>query len=120
MGLMIREDHPLFENFPTEAHTDRQWWPMASQRAMIVPKEVRPIVTQLDSYATMRPMAMLFECRCGGGRLMVSSMGLHNLPYPEARALQRAIYAYMDSDRFLPEGELDAETVRSLVRPAAN
>ena len=120
MGLMIREDHPLFENFPTEAHTDRQWWPMASQRAMIVPKEVRPIVTQLDSYATMRPMAMLFECRCGGGRLMVSSMGLHNLPYPEARALQGAIYAYIASDRFLPEGELDAETVRSLVRPAAN
>ncbi len=118
MGLMIRRDHPLFAAFPTGDHTDWQWWPMASQRAMIVPREIRAIVTQLDSYATMRPMAMLFECRCGSGRLMVSSMGLHNLPFPEARALQRAIYAYMASECFAPEGEISPDTAAALVPPA--
>ena len=117
MGLMIREDHPLFDAFPTEGHTDWQWWPMASQRALIVPREISAIVTQLDSYATMRPMAMLFECRCGGGKLMVSSMGLHRLPFPEARALLRAIYAYMASDRFLPSQDADPDLIAALVPP---
>ncbi len=120
MGLMIRKDHPLFKNFPTEGHTDRQWWPMASQRAVIVPRELVPIVTQLDSYATMRPMAMLFECRCLGGRLMVSSMGLHRLlGYPEARALQRAVYAYMLSEDFRPEQALGADVIADMVRETA-
>ncbi len=117
MGLMIQRDHPLFEGFPTGDHTSWQWWPMASQRAMIVPGRIRPIVTQLDSYATMRPMAMLFECRCGGGRLMVSSMGLQDLAYPEARALRRAVYAYMASDRFRPEQEMDAEEAALICPP---
>ena len=64
-------------------------------------------------------MAMLFECRCGGGKLMVSSMGLHRLPFPEARALLRAIYAYMASDRFLPGQEADPDMIASLVPPKA-
>ena len=120
MGQLINDEHPIFKKFPTECWNTWQWWPMANTRALILPERIEAIITEMDSYAFLRPMAKLFECRCGGGKLMVCSMGLHNLPYPEARALQRAIYAYMDSDRFLPEGELDAETVRSLVRPAAN
>ncbi|MCD8022143.1 MAG: hypothetical protein LUF30_03955 [Lachnospiraceae bacterium] len=47
---------------------------------------------------------------------MLSSMGLQNLTqYPEARALQRAIYVYLTSDQFRPEQEMDVETVARLV-----
>ena len=62
-------------------------------------------------------MAKLLECRCCGGRLMLSSMALHNLQhYPEARALQNAIYAYLATDIPLPPQELTATEVRALVR----
>ena len=102
MGLLIDKAHPIFKNFPTDSHTDWQWWPMASQRAVILSeemKEIRPIVTLMDSYAYLRPMAQLFECRLSGGRLLVSSMGLHDLmQYPEARALLAAIYDYLGND----------------------
>lgn len=117
MGQFIDAGHPLFREFPTDAHTDWQWWPMATQRAMILPEKIEAIITEMDSYATLRPMAMLFECRCGNGKLMVSSLGLqHLLQYPEARALQRALYNYMASPEFEPLQTLSLPFIQSIVR----
>lgn len=104
MGQLIAAEHPLFENFPTETHTNWQWWPMAVQRAVILPKGIKAIITEMDSYASLRHMAQLFECRCGNGNILFSSMGLQNLQqYPEARALLDALYHYLDSEKFHPE-----------------
>ncbi len=115
MGQMIDAGHPLFQRFPTETHTNWQWHAMASQPAMRVPARIRPLVTVLDSYAFLRPLAHLLECRCGGGRLMVSSMNLHHLLHlPEARALQRAIYEYMASEAFRPNQELSPGEIREM------
>ena len=41
MGQLIQKDHPLFKEFPTESHTNWQWWPMANQRAVILPDTVK-------------------------------------------------------------------------------
>lgn len=116
MGQFIDTSHPIFETFPTEEHTNWQWWPMATQRAIVLPKAYESIVTELDSYAFLRPMTQLLECRCGNGRLILSSMGLQHLQrYPEARALQSSIYRYMASPAFRPKQAIDVQTVRSLV-----
>lgn len=108
MGQLIDCKHPVFDSFPTEFHTNWQWWPMAVQRAVILPKHCRAIVTEMDSYAFLRPMVQLMECRCGNGKLMFSSMGLQELQqYPEARALLHSIYCYMDSEKFEPEQSVE-------------
>ncbi len=117
MGQLIDETHPIFRNFPTEFHTNWQWWPMASQRAVILPRPYQAIVTQMDSYAFLRPMTQLLECRCGKGKLLFSTMGLQNLQeYPEARALLDSIYRYMDSPEFEPGQEIEWEVLETLVR----
>lgn len=117
MGQLIDDSHPVFDRFPTEFHTNWQWWPMAVQRAVILPKRCRAIVTEMDSYAFLRPMAQLMECRCGNGKLMFSSMGLQDLQqYPEARALLDSIYRYMDSDRFEPEQRLEMNFFEGIVK----
>ena len=116
MGQLIDSSHPLFADFPTESHTDWQWWPMASRRAVILPERISAIITEMDSYAYLRPMAQLFECRCGGGRLLFSSLGLQELQqYPEARALLSSIYRYLGSAEFAPAQELAVEMIASLV-----
>jgi hypothetical protein len=116
MGQLIDITHPIFRDFPTEFHTNWQWWPMASQRAFILPGLRKAIVTEMDSYAFMRPMAQLLECRVGKGRVMLSSMGLQNLQqYPEARALQAAIYRYMASEDFAPGQDFSIEEIEGLV-----
>ncbi|MBQ6256046.1 MAG: hypothetical protein IJJ60_05605, partial [Clostridia bacterium] len=110
MGQLIDEKHPIFRDFPTDSHTDWQWWHMAVQRAVILPERIRAIVTEMDSYAFLRPMAKLFECRCGGGRLLFSTLNLHHLQqHPEARALLQSIYRYMASDEFQPDQALSPE-----------
>ena len=115
MGQLIDNSHPVFKNFPTESFTNYQWWPMASQRALILPEYMDTIVTEMDSYATLRPMTQLMEVKCLKGKLLISSMGLQNLTqYREARALLSAIYTYMESSDFEPKDELSVNEVSAL------
>lgn len=73
------------------------------------------IITEMDSYAFLRPMAQLLECRCGNGKLLFSTMGLQNLQqYPEARALLASIYRYLTSEDFMPEQEIAPEIIETL------
>ncbi|MCR5556947.1 MAG: hypothetical protein K6F75_05230 [Butyrivibrio sp.] len=117
MGQLIDSKHPIFEDFPTEGYTNYQWWPMATQRALILPEYMDTIITEMDCYAYLRPMTQLMEVKCGGGKLMISSIGLQNLQqYPEARALLRSIYRYMASDKFEPTTEMSVKEVEELFR----
>lgn len=117
MGQLIDAAHPLFADFPTDAHTDWQWWPMATQRAVILPERYDAIITEMDCYAHLRPMAQLLEARCGGGRLLLSTLGLQALQqYPECRALQGSIYRYLASADFAPAQELPLEVAEALVK----
>lgn len=121
MGQFIDAGHPLFADFPTETHTNWQWWPMATQRAVILPEPIKAIVTEMDSYAYMRPMAQIFECRCGNGKLLFSSLDLKSLQhFPEARALLNSIYRYLDSERCNPEQIIEPEVIQSLVERGNN
>lgn len=115
MGQLIDAAHPIFRDFPIEFHTNWQWWPMATQRAVILPKNYQSIITEMDSYAYLRPMTQLLECRCGKGKLLFSTMGLQDLQrFPEARALLSSIYRYLDSAEFEPEQEIEWEVLRTL------
>ena len=119
MGQFIDAAHPIFRGFPTEKHTNWQWWPMASRPAVRVPRGLRAIVAQMDSFGTLRPMAQLFECRVGSGRLLFSSMALRALAaYPEARALLNAIYTYLGSEDFNPEQSLQPDDLRRVASPS--
>lgn len=90
---------------------------MANQRAIVLPRRLRYIIAEMDSYAYLRPMAHLLECRCHGGRLLFSALGLHALlAYPEARALQSAIYGYLSTPAPLPEQKMSVEEIQALVR----
>ena len=115
MGLLIDTEHPLFRHFPTEFHTNYQWWKMASARAQILPAGLQSIVRVPDSYAYMRNMCLLAEFRVGAGKLFLSSAGLSaGEEYPECRALLAEIYTYMASEEFEPEQELDEKVLKEL------
>ena len=116
MGFLIEKEHPVFKAFPTEAHSDFQWRGLSGARAVALPEGAESLVTLMDSYAYLRSLSCLFTCRCGGGRLMVSTLGLHHIPTPEANALRRALYAYLASPDFRPAGDVPPEAIRALVR----
>lgn len=117
MGQLIDTEHPIFKEFPTDFHTDWQWWIMASKRAVILPHPMKTIITEMDSYAFLRPMAQLIEFRCLKGKVLLSTMELHkSQQYPEARALQASIYTYLSGENFEPAEEITEEELSMLVR----
>ena len=117
MGQLIDTEHPIFKEFPTDFHTDWQWWIMASKRAVILPHPMKTIITEMDSYAFLRPMAKLIEFRCLKGKVLLSTMELHkSQQYPEARALQASIYTYLSGENFEPTEEITEEELSTLVK----
>lgn len=117
MGQLIDTEHPIFKEFPTDFHTDWQWWIMATKRAVILPHPMKTIITEMDSYAFLRPMAQMIEFRCLKGKVLLSTMELHkSQQYPEARALQASIYTYLSGESFEPAEEITEEELSTLVR----
>ena len=117
MGQLIDTEHPIFKEFPTDFHTDWQWWIMATKRAVILPHPMKTIITEMDSYAFLRPMAQMIEFRCLKGKVLLSTMELHkSQQYPEARALQASIYKYLSGENFEPAEEITEEELSTLVR----
>ena len=117
MGQLIDTEHPIFKEFPTDFHTDWQWWIMASKRAVILLHPMKTIITEMDSYAFLRPMAQMIEFRCLKGKVLLSTMELHkSQQYPEARALQASIYTYLSGENFEPAEEITEEELSMLVR----
>ena len=116
MGCMMDPQHPVFSQFPTEFHSNWQWWRMCRGRGMILPKGLTSIVTALDCYARMRNMGMLLEARVGDARLMISSMGLmEHLDAPEVRMLLHSILQYMAGSDFHPAQEISYETLEKIL-----
>ena len=115
MGCFMDPQHPVFNGFPTEFHSNWQWWPMCRGRAMLLPKSVDPLITALDCCTRMRRMGMLIECRVGKGKLILSSMGLmESARYPEVRALMQSIVNYMAGDHFHPLQEISRQTLNEI------
>lgn len=108
MGILVDPNHPLFEHFPTEYHSNWQWWPLTNARAMILSQEqnnqLYNLMEAMDCYARLRRLSFGFECKVGSGKLLVSSLGLLEKQHTkEGKALFSSILKYMCSEQFQPE-----------------
>ncbi|MCU0456734.1 MAG: beta-galactosidase, partial [Bacteroidales bacterium] len=73
LGILCDPKHPVFNGFPTESHSNWQWWdPVTHSQAMILdgfPAELRPLIQPIDTWFENRRLALAFEAKCGNGRL---------------------------------------------------
>lgn len=111
MGLLIDSGHPLFADFPTETHSNWQWWPVVMKSNPLILNDFRtiiqPIVETIDNVERANYLGLIFECRVGKGRLLVCMADLkHNLQYKENAQLMNALSNYVSSTRFQPKDEL--------------
>jgi hypothetical protein len=124
LGILCDPKHPALAAFPTDYHSNWQWWYLISQAgAMILddlPKELHPTVQVIDDWVTSRKLGLVFEARMGAGKLLVCSIELHkDLEHnPVARQLLHSLSYYMNSSRFKPTVTLAPAEVRSLMVPA--
>jgi GH18 family chitinase len=120
LGVLVDPAHPAFAAFPTEDHSDWQWWYLVSRAgAMILdglPQELRPTVQVIDDWFTNRRLGLVFEARVGKGRLLVTSIDLERDLDANvvARQMRHSLLQYAASDRFSPKVEVSPDAVRGL------
>jgi hypothetical protein len=122
LGILCDPKHPALAQFPTEFHSNWQWWDLVTKSRFIIldkfPAELRPIVQVIDDWNTNRKLGLIFEAKVGKGKLLVCSMDLRsNLEQrPVARQMLNSLLSYMDSNAFVPKQRLDSEIIHSLLK----
>jgi beta-galactosidase len=122
LGLLCRSEHPALAEFPTDSYSDWQWEDVIKPECRAVnmtemPHELAPIVQPIDDWNRNWKLGMLFECKAGGGSLMVCAANLSdNLAQrPAARQLRRSVLHYMESEAFHPKVEIPVELIEGLL-----
>ncbi|BET65331.1 glycoside hydrolase family 2 TIM barrel-domain containing protein [Opitutales bacterium ASA1] len=119
LGILCDPEHPAFERFPTDAHSNWQWWyPISNAAPMMLgglPRELEPIVSVVDDWFTNRKLGLVIEARVGNGRMLISSIDIEQTVLdPVRRQLRASLLGYAASERFQPEVELTPEQIQSL------
>lgn len=125
LGILCDPKHPLFSAFPTEFHSNWQWWYLINRSAAMnltaLPTDVRPLVQVIDDWVTNRRLGLVLEANVEAGKLVVCSIDLqHDLAKdPVRRQFRHSLLQYMASDQFAPQHAITPEQVRSLMLPTA-
>ena len=119
MGLLCDPRHPALAAFPTDMHSDWQWWNLVKRsRVMILDSiaPVSPIVESVDNFVNNRHLAQVFEAKVGKGSLIFSSIDLlSDAHLPELRQMQYSLLNYMNSSEFHPATNVTEQELRSLL-----
>lgn len=122
LGILCNPNHPALANFPTEYHSNWQWWDAMSNSNVIIldnfsPK-LTPIVRVVDDWFKNRKTALLFEAKVGNGSLLMSGIDLHTdlENRLEAQQLLYSLKKYMESNQFNPKEILDISEIKSLLK----
>lgn len=119
-GIFVNEYHPLFREFPTEYHSNLQWWELLNRAPVMqftdFPADFQPLVQSIDTWFISRKIGVLFEAKVLNGRLIMTTLDLTSRPEERvvARQLRKAVYDYMNSDNFRPAFKVSPEQIGQL------
>ncbi len=120
LGILCDPMHPLFRDFPTEFHSNWQWWdPVSHSQAMILdgfPADLKPLIQPIDTWFENRRLALAFEAKCDNGKLMVCSINMKEGldQRPVTKQLLGSMLKYMNSDSFDPGINIDLKKIKEI------
>ncbi len=121
LGILCDPRHPIFKDFPTEFHSNWQWWdPVTHSQAMILdgfPAQLKPLIQPIDTWFENRKLALAFEAKTGNGKLLVCSINMKESldQRPVTKQLLSSMLKYMNSNSFNPQTEIEFNTVKRLL-----
>jgi len=119
LGLFMDPKHPMFKNFPTEFHTNWQWYSIIKQSYPFIldymPVDYQPIVQVIDNIERNHKLGIVFEFNVEKGKLLVCMADLVSVKdKPEVRQFYNSMMEYMESDTFRPVMNIGADTLRKM------
>jgi hypothetical protein len=121
MGILCDPAHPALAEFPTEAHSNWQWWDVIHPSLVLdidgMSPQPEPVVRMIDSFIGNNCLSLLFEAKLGQGRLLVTSLDLSSdlVTRHAARQLRSSIQNYAASDLFNPKVMITSEDIEKLI-----
>jgi hypothetical protein len=120
LGILTDPTHPIFTDYPTECHTNWQWFPVikASHPFILdnMPSDYRPVVQVIDNIERNHKLGLIFELAIGKGKMLICMSDLNaTKQYPESRQLYESILEYMKSEKFAPAHNLSMDEFMRLL-----
>jgi hypothetical protein len=121
LGILCDPKHPVFAGFPTESHSNWQWWdPVTHSQAMIIDgfsSDLKPLIQPIDTWFENRRLALAFEASVNGGKLLVCSVDLKAISddRPVSKQMLSSILNYMNSSKFNPVVKLEIDKIKELI-----
>lgn len=117
LGILTNPEHPIFKGFPTEMHTNWQWFPVVKESHPLVldnfAKDYRPIVQVIDNIERNHKLGLVMEWKVGTGKLLVCMSNLEKAArYPEGKAFYQSVIDYMRSADFNPSAEIMVDKLK--------
>jgi len=122
LGILVNPKHPALADFPTEYHSNYQWWDAMSHSGAInlttFPAELKPVVRVIDDWFTNRPLALIVEGKVDKGKILISGIDLTSDldKRPEAQQLLFSLKKYMVGSKFDPVVALDLNRIKNLIK----
>jgi hypothetical protein len=122
LGILCDPENPLFKDFPTEFHSNWQWWdPVSHSQTMIIdgfPAKLKPLIQPIDTWFENRRLALAFETKTNGGKLLVCSIDLKIISADRlvSKQLLLSVLEYMNSKSFNPKVEVDINRIKELTK----
>ena len=120
LGILTDPEHPLFNSFPTQMHSNWQWFPVvkASHPFKLdnTAAAYRPIVQVIDNVERNHKLGLVFEFAVGKGKLLVVMSDLEKASeYPEGKQFYLSVLEYMHSKHFAPTTAISAHDFQNLM-----
>jgi beta-galactosidase len=121
LGTLCDPTHPALEVFPTDMHSNWQWWELLEgTNAFILdgtPLGFRPLIQVIDDFHRNYRLGLVIEAQVGKGKLLATPLPLAGdlAGKPVSRQLLYSLLRYAASDSFKPRQSLPVESIRQLV-----
>jgi hypothetical protein len=126
LGILCDPKHPALEQFPTDFHSNWQWWELVSRSHPFImndlPASVPTLVQVIDDWVTNRRLGLAFEAEVAGGKLLACGMDLAKdlEQRPVALQMRRSLLDYMAGTKFQPKAQLEVAQVMALLQESAS
>jgi len=119
LGLLMDPKHQIFNTFPTDFHTNWQWFSIIKASNSLIldgtSEKYLPIVQVIDNLERNHKLGLIFEFKIGNGKLLVCMSQLNKIQdKPEAIQLYKSILNYMNSESFNPIYSLSFKELNNL------
>jgi hypothetical protein len=122
LGILCNPKSPALAGFPTEFHSNWQWWQLVKHSRPIVlddtADDYRPLVQSIDNFDRNHKLGVIFETKVGKGSMLVCAIDLPALQdKPEGRQMLHSLQQYVGSDAFAPKQEIATDLLEKLLPP---